>query len=172
MQFATVGGLAFIVNASVTWFLMHSIFADSHGKAKIVAGVVATLFSWIMNRLWTFRSKRTDNKWREAVEFALVNAIGIAVEFGCVVFSYYVLGLTSPTASFISGTIVGTVLGTILRYFMYRFWVFGKNKGAQDLTREEEIAGFLEQATDVMTGRLPVIRKDQMKSTTEIRDED
>lgn len=158
LKFATVGGLAFIVNASVTWFLMHGIFADSHGKAKVVAGIVATIFSWIMNRLWTFREKRTDNKWREALEFAIVNAIGIGVELGCVLVSFYVLGLTSPTASFVSGTIIGTVLGTIVRYFMYRFWVFGKDRGSSESTREETIANFLEEATEVITGSLPIVK--------------
>ena len=157
LQFATVGGLAFIVNASVTWTLMSTVMTESHGKAKIIAGIVATLFSWVANRLWTFRDRRTENKMREAIEFALVNALGIAVEFACVVVSYYLLGLTSPTASFISGTIVGTALGTIVRYFMYRFWVFGKGKNAADTTREEEIAQFIEEATEMMTGQLPVV---------------
>lgn len=161
LKFATVGGLAFIVNASVTWTLMHSVMSDSHVKSKVVAGIVATIFSWVMNRLWTFREKRTENKWREALEFGAVNAIGIGVEMGCVLFSFYVLGLTSPQASFISGTIIGTVLGTIVRYFMYRFWVFGKDRGASEPTREESIAHFLNDATEAMTGKLPIITPQQ-----------
>ena len=163
LKFATVGGLAFIVNATVTWTLMHSVMADSHGKAKVIAGIIATIFSWVMNRLWTFREKRTENKWREAMEFAIVNAIGIGVELACVLVSYYALGLTSATASFISGTIIGTVLGTIVRYFMYRFWVFGKDKGKEESTREESIARFLDEATDAVTGKLPVITPDMKK---------
>ena len=63
-QFLSVGGLAFIINSAVTWSLMHSIFSDGHAKAKVVAGIVATIFSWVANRLWTFREKRTGNNSR------------------------------------------------------------------------------------------------------------
>ncbi|MDO4898972.1 MAG: GtrA family protein [Rothia sp. (in: high G+C Gram-positive bacteria)] len=163
MQFLTVGGAAFIINSAVTWSLMHSIFADGHGKAKVVAGVVATIFSWVANRLWTFKEKRTGNKVREAVEFAIVNAIGIGVELGCVLFSYYVLHLTSPIASFISGTLVGTILGTIVRYFLYKFWVFSQGKGKTDLTEEERRAQLIEEATSIMTGSIPQVQKHPKK---------
>ena len=57
-----------------------------------------------MNRLWTFRDSRSENWKREAVEFGLVNLLGILVEAGCVAFSTYVLNLRTPEASFISGT--------------------------------------------------------------------
>lgn len=168
LQFLTVGGLAFIVNATITWTLMHTIFADGHGKAKVVAGIVATIFSWIMNRLWTFREKRTGNKVREAIEFGIVNAIGIGVETACVLFSVYVLHLTSPTASFISGTIIGTILGTIVRYFLYKFWVFSQSKRhTQDETDEEHAARLIDEATRLMTGSLPIVEA-QGKGRTHI----
>lgn len=163
LQFLSVGGAAFVINSAVTWTLMHSIFEDGHGKAKVAAGIVATLFSWVANRLWTFKEKRTGNKWREAVEFAIVNAIGIGVELGCVLFSFYVLQLTSPTASFISGTIIGTILGTIVRYFLYKFWVFSKSKGKTDLTEEERRAQLIAETTQIMTGHIPQVKAEQIK---------
>ncbi|WP_237212358.1 GtrA family protein [Rothia nasimurium] len=160
LQFLSVGGMAFAINSAVSWTLMHSIFADGHAKAKVVAGIVATIFSWIANRLWTFREKRTGNKVREAVEFGIVNAIGIGVEAACVLFSLYVLHLTSPTASYISGTIIGTILGTIVRYFLYKFWVFSQSKShSDDKTTEEKRAELIEEATKIMTGSLPIVEK-------------
>ncbi|WP_129662257.1 GtrA family protein [Rothia uropygialis] len=161
LKFGIVGALAFVVNASVTLLLMNTWFQDEgHAKAKFIAGVVATIFSWIVNRLWTFRDKRQDNKVREAVQFAVVNLIGIAVESGCVMFTFYILGLTSKEASFISGTIVGTVLGTIVRYFAYRFWVYGGQNEAEisdeqaHMTREERVGRFVTEATEIVTGTL------------------
>lgn len=159
LKFGIVGGLAFIVNATVTWFLMSTWMADSHSKAKFLAGVVATIFSWILNRLWTFKDKRQENKWREAVQFAVVNLIGIAVETGCVLFSTYVLGLDSKEASFVSGTIIGTVLGTVVRYFAYRFWVYGNVENTrkdEDFTREEKVGKFVTEATNIITGSIDV----------------
>lgn len=161
-QFLTVGGMAFVINSVVYWSLMHSIFSNGHVKAKVVAGIVATLFSWIANRMWTFKQSRTGNKTREAIEFAIVNAIGIAIEASCVLFSVYVLHLTSPKASFISGTIIGTILGTIVRYFLYKFWVFSQTKShSQNPTIEEERAELIEEATKIMTGSIPALDEDK-----------
>ncbi|MFC6353369.1 GtrA family protein [Rothia nasimurium] len=159
-QFLSVGGLAFIINSVIYWTLMHSILSDGHAKAKVVAGIVAIIFSWVANRLWTFREKRTGNKVREAIEFGIVNAIGIGIEASCVLFSLYVLDLTSPRASFISGTIIGTILGTIVRYFLYKFWVFSQSRSHNgDKTSEEKRAELIEEATKIMTGSLPIVEK-------------
>ena len=160
LKFGTVGGAAFIVNSVTVWVLMMTIMSESHTKAKVVASVVATIFSWLMNRLWTFREDRSENWKREGIEFALVNILGILVEAGCVFFTNYVLGLRSPEASFISGTIIGTALGTILRYFLYRFWVYGKLRkqvDEGDATEHEELGYILNQATGVLTGSVPVV---------------
>ena len=153
-KFCTVGGAAFVVNSVVVWTLMVTIMHDSHTKAKVIASIVATIFSWLMNRLWTFRENRSENWKREAIEFAFVNILGILVEAGCVAFSTYILGLRTAQASFISGTIIGTILGTILRYFLYRFWVYGKHRkqvAEGGATEHEELGHMLEEATEIMT---------------------
>lgn len=159
LKFGIVGGLAFVVNATVTWVLMHSAMQGSEVKAKFVAGVVATIFSWVLNRLWTFKDKRQDNKWREAAQFAVVNIIGILVEMGCVWVAKYLLHMTSPTALFVAGTIIGTILGTVVRYFAYRFWVYGTVQGSRqedDFTREEKVGRFMAEATNIVTGKFDV----------------
>lgn len=182
LKFGIVGALAFVVNASVTLLLMNTWFQDEgHAKAKFIAGVVATLFSWIVNRLWTFRHKRQENKFREAVQFAVVNLIGIGVESGCVMFTFYVLGLTSKEASFVSGTIVGTVLGTIVRYFAYRFWVYGGqqrkdiDQDQDHMTREEQVGRFVTEATEIVTGTLDadeVVRRSKGRGPSDASHED
>jgi len=148
MKFGVVGALAFVINASLTWLLMHSYLQDGHLKAKFIATVVAILFSWVANRLWTFRHKRQSDKRRELVQFLVANGIGMAIELGCLGFSYYLLGLTSATASFISGTIIGTILGTIFRYFAYRFWVF-----AEELDEDPDFADTAALEIARITGR-------------------
>lgn len=160
MKFGVVGALAFVINATLVWVLMHTpYFAQSHIKAKFVATVVAILFSWVANRLWTFREKRQENKRRELVQFLVANGIGMAIELGCLFFSYYVLGLQSATASFISGTIVGTILGTVFRYFAYRFWVF-----STELDQDPRFADSRETELAFITGQIPVIRAQDARS--------
>lgn len=150
MKFGVVGALAFLINASLTWVLMQTWFQDGHLKAKFLATVVAVLFAWVANRLWTFRLKRQSDKRRELVQFLVANGIGMAIELGCLAFSYYVLGLTSATASFVSGTIIGTILGTVFRYFAYRFWVF-----AEELDEDPNFADTAALEIALLTGRAP-----------------
>ena len=162
LKFGTVGGAAFVVNSVTVWVLMMTIMSESHTKAKVVASVAATIFSWLMNRLWTFRDSRSENWKREAIEFGLVNLLGILVEAGCVAFSTYVLNLRTPEASFISGTIIGTILGTILRYFLYRFWVFGLHRQKVEDgegTDHEELGRMFDEAAAILDGEEPASRK-------------
>ncbi len=148
MKFGVVGALAFLINASLTWILMHTVFEDGHLKAKFVATVVAIAFAWVANRLWTFRHKRQSDKRRELIQFLVANGIGMAIELGCLGFSYYVLGLTSAYASFVSGTIIGTILGTVFRYFAYRFWVF-----TEELDEDPNFADTAALEIALITGR-------------------
>ncbi len=156
MKFGTVGGLAFLVNAGVVALLMATVFQEEgHLKAKAIATVVATIFSWLANRYWTFRDKRQADTKREAWQFLIANVIGLAIELSCIGVSYYILGLTSGTASFISGTIIGTILGTIFRYLAYRFWVYAK-----PLDQEPGFAPSTASEMAAITGSLPVVGQD------------
>lgn len=136
MKFGVVGGLAFVIDSSVYLWLLGGHMGDSQVKAKIIAGIVATMFSWVANRFWTFRHRRQGSVVRELFMFLLMNAIGLGIAAACVGFTKYVLGLTDTTSVFIAGSVVGLVLGTIFRFFAYRFWVF-----SAELDSEEEFKG-------------------------------
>ncbi|MET0872575.1 MAG: GtrA family protein [Paeniglutamicibacter terrestris] len=123
-KFGVVGGVAFIIDSGIYLWLLHGSMEDSAVKAKIIAGVVATVFSWVANRFWTFRHRRQANVVREVVMFAIMNAIGLGIAAACVWVTKYWIGLTDTTSVFIAGSVVGLVLGTIFRFFAYRFWVF------------------------------------------------
>ncbi|GAA1337444.1 hypothetical protein GCM10009594_04090 [Kocuria palustris] len=161
MKFGTVGGLAFLVNAAVVWVLMSTVLHDGHLKAKAIATVVATIFSWLANRYWTFKDKRQADTKREAWQFLVANVIGLSIELSCLGVSVYVLGLTSELASFISGTIIGTVLGTVFRYLAYRFWVYAK-----PLDSEPGFAPSTASEMAAITGSLPVVGQDRARRRT------
>ena len=97
---------------------------ESHVKAKAIAVAVATLFSWIGNRYWTFRHQRTRTRLRELAMFVLMNVVGLLIMSGCVAFSFYVLGLRTELASFVSGSIIGMGLAMCFRFVAYKLWVF------------------------------------------------
>jgi len=141
-KFGVVGGVAFIIDSGIYVWLLHGSMSDSQVKAKIIAGVVATMFSWVANRYWTFRHRRQANVVRELVMFIIMNAIGLGIAAACVWVTKYWLGLTDPTSVFIAGSVVGLVLGTIFRFFAYRFWVFGSAMDAEEeFAHDHEVLG-------------------------------
>lgn len=151
-KFGVVGAAAFVVDSAIYLWMLAGPMSDSQVKAKIVAGVVATLFSWGANRYWTFRHRRQANVARELVMFLVMNAIGLGIAAACVWVTKYILLLTDTTSVFIAGSVVGLVLGTIFRFFAYRFWVFGDKNIAPQLRVEPELVlatGALTRVDDV-----------------------
>lgn len=148
-KFGVVGGAAFIVDSAIYLWMLSGPMSDSPVKAKIVAGVVATLFSWVANRYWTFRHRRQANVARELVMFLIMNAIGLGIAAACVWVTKYILLLTDTTSVFIAGSVVGLILGTIFRFFAYRFWVFGDKNIATRVPTGPELV--------LVTGSVPVV---------------
>lgn len=147
-KFGTVGAAAFVVDSAVFLWLMAGPMEGSNVKSKVVASVVATIFSYAANRFWTFRHRRQSNVMREFVLFAIMNVIGMGIAAACVFVAQYWLGVTSTTGIFIAGSVVGLVLGTIFRFFAYRFWVF-----TEELDADPQFAHDRER----LTGQMPVI---------------
>ncbi|PYI68409.1 polysaccharide synthesis protein GtrA [Arthrobacter livingstonensis] len=130
-KFGVVGGVAFVIDSGIYLWLLNGSMAGHPTKAKIISAVVATFFSWIANRYWTFRHRRQANVLREVTMFVIMNGVGIVIAGACVYVSHWVLGFESTTADFIAGSVVGLVLGTIFRFFAYRFWVFTEELDAE-----------------------------------------
>lgn len=148
-KFGTVGAVAFVIDSAVFLWMMHGPLEGSPVKAKIVAGVVATIFSWAANRFWTFRDRRQNNVLRELVLFLVMNAIGLGIQAGCVFIAQYWMGLTDNTSLFIAGNVVGLFFGTVFRFFAYRFWVFTDELDADPAFAHDR---------ELLTGQIPVIR--------------
>ena len=126
-RFGSVGAVAYVVDVGLFNLLRFGpgeVLADKPLTAKIIAAGFATLVAWVGNRYWTFASQRTGTPLRELVAFFAVNGLGMAAAVGCLAFSHYVLGLTSPLADNIAGNVVGVAVGTVIRYLAYRTFVF------------------------------------------------
>ncbi|MGC5616693.1 GtrA family protein [Georgenia sp. Z1491] len=146
IRFCTVGLSAFVVDIGLFNLLRFGpgeLLGDRPLTAKVVSVSVSIVVAWIGNRLWTFREKRRAAAHREALMFVLVNIGGMLVAVGCLAFSHYVLGLTSPLADNISANGVGLVLGTAFRYVCYRYVVFTEDHtadGPPDTTTPDDEA--------------------------------
>ena len=127
IQFGLVGATAFIVDMGLFNLLQHGPFgvlAGHPNAAQFIAAATATLYSWIANRLWTYRGRTQDNATREAILFFVANICGIAISQFCLLFTHYILRFTSALADNIAVYVVGFVLGTAFRFFFYHYVVF------------------------------------------------
>jgi putative flippase GtrA len=126
-KFGSVGALAYVVDLGLFNLLSFGpgeVLGHKPLTAKVVSVAVATLVSWLGNRYWTFSARRTEARGRELTAFVVVNVGGMLIAVGCLAFSTYVLGLTSPLAKNVSANVVGLALGTAFRYLAYRHLVF------------------------------------------------
>lgn len=127
IQFGMVGATAYIVDAGLFNLLQHGplgVLAGHPNTAQFVAAATATLYSWIANRLWTYRGRTQANATREAILFFFANACGIGITQFCLLFTHHILGYTSALADNIAAYVVGFALGTAFRFFFYHYVVF------------------------------------------------
>ncbi len=135
-KFGVVGLGAFVIDITVFNLLR---FAGGEGPmydkpltAKVVSVCLATTFAYFGNRYWTFRHRGRTSFGREYLLFFVLNAVALGIALGCLWFSHYALGLTSPLADNISANVVGLALGTLFRFWSYRRWVFPDDAEAAD----------------------------------------
>ncbi|WP_245545674.1 GtrA family protein [Nocardia higoensis] len=126
--FLVVGGIGFLADAGVYNLLVfwggEGVMYHSPLPAKIIAIAVATVVTYFGNKWWTYGDKKSDNPVRQYLLYALFNVAAIALQLGCLAFSRYVLGLSSPLADNIAGTFVGQAVAVVFRYWAYDKFVF------------------------------------------------
>ena len=131
IQFGLVGATAFVIDMGLFNLFQHGPlgFLSGHvNTANALAASIATIYSWIMNRVWTYRGRTQENAGREAFLFFFANVCGIGITQFCLLFTHHILGLTSPLADNISAYVVGFALGTAFRFVFYHYVVFTGTK--------------------------------------------
>ncbi|WP_197087481.1 GtrA family protein [Micromonospora sp. HK10] len=128
-KFATVGGLAFLVDFALFNYLA-SVRHVPPVAAKTIATVVAATVAFLGNRFWTWRHRQRSHPAREYALFFFFNGVGLGIAVGCLAVSRYGLGalwpgvFQTPLADNIASFVVGTGLGTLFRFWSYRRFVF------------------------------------------------
>lgn len=147
-KFGVVGGIGFFIDTGIFLWLITGPMEDSAVKAKVIATGVATIFSWVANRYWTFRNRRQSNVVRELVLFLVMNAVGAGIQAGFVFIAKYLLGITSAGGMVFFGNIIGLGFATIFRFIAYRLWVFTEAMEADPKTAQDP---------EILTGSIPRI---------------
>ena len=148
IKFAIVGATTFVIDSAVFYTLKLTVLEPKPVTAKIIAGIVAVIASYIFNREWSFRDRGGRERHHEALMFFAFSGVGVLLSMAPLWFSSYVLQLRVPDVSltqeniadFISAYIIGNLLQMAFRFWAFRRWVFpdefGRNpdKGVESLT--------------------------------------
>lgn len=171
-KFGTVGGVAFVIDNGLTYLFMHTIMSDSEAKARFFGATVATVFSWVANRYWTFRHRKQANMVREFVMFVLINGIGIGISTGFTAIAKYWLHVQDKNLLFFAG-VVGILVATVVRFFAYRFWVFNQELDTEPGYEEDhelfdhEHVGHHRGRDSAAPGAVPGPQVDRLKADRE-----
>jgi putative flippase GtrA len=136
LKFAVVGGTTFLVDNTVFYGLKLTVLEPKPVTAKIIAVLVATIVSYVLNREWSFRTRGGRERRHEAALFFLVSGVGLVLSSAPLWISRYVFGLETPEVSlvtqeiadFISAQIIGTLIAMVFRFWALRKWVFPDEK--------------------------------------------
>ena len=131
IKFAIVGATTFVIDLTIFFTLKLTILEPKPVTAKIIAGIVAVIASYILNREWSFRDRGGRERHHEALLFFGVSGVGVLLSMAPLWVSSYVLMLRVPMvtlaveniADFISAYIVGNLLQMAFRFWAFRRFV-------------------------------------------------
>lgn len=146
VKFAVVGGTTFIIDTAIFLGLKHSVLETKPIVSKVIATMIATIVSYVLNREWSFRTRGGRVRHHEAALFFLISGVAIAVTAAPLGVSRYLLDLTVPNVSpftqevadFVSAQVIGTILAMAFRWWAFRRFVF-PHADARPRFRDEEI---------------------------------
>ena len=132
IKFAIVGATTFVIDSAVFYTLKLTVLEPKPVTAKVIAGIVAVIASYILNREWSFRDRGGRERHHEALLFFGFSGVGVLLSMAPLWFSSYVLMLRVPEVSlmteniadFISAYILGNLLQMAFRFWAFRRWVF------------------------------------------------
>ncbi|MCA1820198.1 MAG: GtrA family protein [Pseudonocardiaceae bacterium] len=132
VKFAVVGGITYVVDITLFTLLKVTVLEPKPVTAKIMAVLVATIVSYVLNREWSFRTRGGRDRHYEASLFFLICGIGLVINAAPLWISRYVLDLRVPVVSllaqeaadFASANVIGTLLAMAFRWWAFRRYVF------------------------------------------------
>ena len=137
IKFAIVGGTTFVIDSAIFYTLKLTILEPKPVTAKVIAGIVAVIASYVLNREWSFRDRGGRERHHEALLFFAVSGVGVLLSMAPLWVSSYVFQLRVPMVSltveniadFISAYIIGNLLQMAFRFWAFRRWVFPDELG-------------------------------------------
>lgn len=164
IKFAIVGATTFIIDSAIFYTLKLTILEPKPVTAKVIAGIVAVIASYVLNREWSFRDRGGRERHHEALLFFGFSAVGVLLAMAPLWFSRYILHIQTPyvsltvenIADFVSAYIIGNLLQMAFRFWAMRRWVFPDNLGGDRALESTLTSGGI---AEVMEDEIAVRRR-------------
>jgi len=138
LKFGLVGGIGSVIDLGGT-AVLHGKYHVGPLESKAIAVTVATVFTYVGSRFWTFKDRETQSMGREVVLFIVLNVVGLLIAEVVLGFVTYVMALRGQL-EYNAASVLGTGLGTLWRYYAYKKWVFLAPAGQPDAARPQAAA--------------------------------
>lgn len=115
LKFCSVGALAFIVDSLVFFFLLK--LQEDIMIARILAFWCAATFTWLGNRLYTFKNQGISPKFKQWCRHMLSAHLSGGINLG-------VFWITLHYAPIYAAFVIGTSVGIASNYFFSQKYVF------------------------------------------------
>jgi putative flippase GtrA len=131
-KFLVVGGACFVATTAVNYGLKLTVLPDKPVTALVLATIVSTVLSYVLNREWSFSTRGGRQRHHEAALFFAVSAVGIVLNSLPLAASRYVFLFRVPDVSrpvqeladFVSGIVIGTLIAMCFRLWAFKRFVF------------------------------------------------
>jgi putative flippase GtrA len=118
-KFLVIGALGTVI----TFGVAPALYGIGRYKAITIATILATAFTYLGNRYWSFRHRQGQGTVRDSIVFFMLNGIGLLIYYGCIGLTD-LAGLGKSKVWYYIALVVGTGLGTLFRFWSYRKWVW------------------------------------------------
>lgn len=127
-RFAGIGGIGFVVDASILTLLVNFAGMGPVGARGISFAVAATV-TWYLNRTWTFAASASARRSSEYARYVTVQVAGAIINL-----AIYLLAIElAPRLGRLPviPLAMGAAVAMIFNFLASRFWVFSQNGGAR-----------------------------------------
>lgn len=120
-NFATIGGIGFIVDGGILT-LLNSVFEFDLLLSRLVSFSVAVTITWFLNRRKTFADRKDRRPAREWGRYAIVNSIGALLNMG--IFFWLVHGYSSLAAMPLVPLAIAASIAFVFNFFASKHVAF------------------------------------------------
>ncbi len=124
-RFCLVGAGGLLVDTATLYALMGA--GISSGRARLASFLLAVIFTWVLNRRFTFAPARHGSLPGEAVRYLATMSLGGVLNL--VVYAWVVRQWPDPSWTPALGVALGSAVGLSANYLCARWWVFATTEG-------------------------------------------